>query len=174
MKKIIYFITVFALLSACSTEEKNPYREEMENYAKENIPNPDSYEFGYMGIEEEHKYFGELLDLQKRIEKEAKKPGADIEGYKKLDNLIQKAYDEVGQSIAYYQKSLYFWYKAGQNGTMRMQGVVVARYDQDHKLILMTMRPDTLPTYAGLKMLKAKGLLNIEDSPEKYTKDETN
>ena len=173
MKKIIYFIAAFALLIACNTEEENPYREAMEQFAKENIANPDSYEFDYMGIEEEHKYVGELVDLRERIKEEAQKPGADVEGYKKLDDMIQEAFDKVGYSVAYYQESLYFWYKGGQEGTMKLHGVVVARYDSERNLMMMTMRPDTLPTYTGLKMLKEKGLLNYQDNPETILNDET-
>ena len=170
---VIIAVALAYFMSACSTEEPNPYREAMEQYAKENIANPESYEFDYMGIEEEHKYVGELVDLRKRIEEEAKKPGADVEGYKKLDDLIQEAFDKVGYSIAYYQETLYFWYKGGQEGTMKLHGVVVARYDHERNLIMMTMRPDTLPTFSGLRMLKEKGFLNYPDNPEIILKDET-
>lgn len=170
---VIIAVALAYFMSACSTEEPNPYREAMEQYAKENIANPESYEFDYMGIEEEHKYVGELVDLRKRIEEEAKKPGADVEGYKKLDDLIQEAFDKVGYSIAYYQETLYFWYKGGQEGTMKLHGVVVARYDNERNLIMMTMRPDTLPTFSGLRMLKEKGFLNYPDNPEIILKDET-
>lgn len=162
MKKIFYFIAVLALMCACNSEEENPYRAEMEEYAKKHIPTPETYEFDHMGFEEEHKYINELVDLRLKIQKEMEKPGADVEGYQELDDKIQNAIDKVGYDIAYRQQSLYFWYKGGQEGTMRLSGVVVARYDTDGKLMMITMRPDTLQTYPALQMLKDKGLLNVE------------
>ena len=47
---------------------------------------------------------------------------------------------------------------------MRMSGVVVARYDTDGNLMLMTMRPDTLQRYAALQMLKDQGILDYTES----------
>lgn len=164
MKKIFYFIAALALMCACNQEEKNPYRAEMEEFAKKSIPNPETYEFDHMGFEEEHQYISELVDLRLRIQKEMKKPGADVEGYQKLDDKIQNAIDKVGYDIAYYQESLYFWYKGGQEGTMRMSGVVVARYDTDGKLMMITMRPDSLQRYAALQMLKDQGILDYTES----------
>ena len=77
---------------------------------------------------------------------------------------IQNAIDKVGYDIAYYQESLHFWYKGGEKGTMRLPGVVVARYDTDGKLMLMTMRPDTLQRYAALQMLKDQGIFDYTES----------
>ena len=34
MKKIFYFIAALALMCACNSEKENPYRAEMEEYAK--------------------------------------------------------------------------------------------------------------------------------------------
>ena len=89
MKKIFYFIAALALMCACNQEEKNPYRAEMEEFAKKSIPNPETYEFDHMGFEEEHQYISELVDLRLKIQKEMEKPGADVEGYQKLDDKIQ-------------------------------------------------------------------------------------
>ena len=164
MKKIFYFIAALALMCACNQEEKNPYRAEMEEFAKKSIPNPETYEFDRMGFEEEHQYIGELVDLRLKIQKEMEKPGADVEGYQKLDDKIQNAIDKVGYSIAYYQESLHFWYKGGQTGEMRLPGVVVARYDADRNLMFMTMRPDTLQRYAALQMLKDQGIFDYTES----------
>ena len=47
---VIIAVALAYFMSACSTEEPNPYREAMEQYAKENIANPESYEFDYMGL----------------------------------------------------------------------------------------------------------------------------
>lgn len=164
MKKIFYFIAALALMCACNSEEENPYRAEMEEYAKKNIPNPETYEYGYMGIEEEHQYISELVDLRLNIQKQMEKPGADVEGYQELDDKIQNAIDKVGYDIAYYQESLHFWYKGGQTGEMRLPGVVVARYDADRNLMFMTMRPDTLQRYAALQMLKDQGIFDYTES----------
>ena len=164
MKEIFYFIAALALMCACNQEEKNPYRAEMEEFAKKSIPNPETYEFDHMGFEEEHQYIGELVDLRLKIQKEMEKPGADVEGYQKLDDKIQNAIDKVGYDIAYYQESLHFWYKGGQTGEMRLPGVVVARYDADRNLMFMTMRPDTLQRYAALQMLKDQGIFDYTES----------
>ena len=164
MKKIFYFIAALALMCACNSEEENPYRAEMEEFAKKSIPNPETYEYGYMGIEEEHQYISELVDLRLNIQKQMEKPGADVEGYQELDDKIQNAIDKVGYDIAYYQESLHFWYKGGQTGEMRLPGVVVARYDADRNLMFMTMRPDTLQRYAALQMLKDQGIFDYTES----------
>ncbi len=164
MKKIFYFIAALALMCSCNSENENPYRAEMEEFAKKSIPNPETYEFDHMGFEEEHQYIGELVDLRLKIQKEMEKPGADVEGYQKLDDKIQNAIDKVGYDIAYYQESLHFWYKGGQTGEMRLPGVVVARYDADRNLMFMTMRPDTLQRYAALQMLKDQGIFDYTES----------
>ena len=159
MKKIIYFIAFFALLCACNKEQPSPYRDVLEQFAKENISNPDSYEFDYMGIEKEYQYWTALSDYRIRLEKEAQKPGADTAAIREADDRIQQAFEKVGYSVACYEYSLHFWYKGGQDGTMRMSGVAVARYDAEGNLMVMTLRPDTLPTYPALQILKEKGLL---------------
>lgn len=164
MKKIFYFIAALALMCACNTEKENPYRAEMEEFAKKSIPNPETYEFDHMGFEEDHQYVSELMDLRLKIQKEAEKPGADVDGYKKLDDKIQEAFEKVGYNIAYYQETLHFWYKGGQTGEMRLPGVVVARYDADRNLMFMTMRPDTLQRYAALQMLKDQGIFDYTES----------
>lgn len=164
MKKIFYFIAALALMCACNTEKENPYRAEMEEFAKKSIPTPETYEFDHMGFEEEHQYVSELMDLRLKIQKEAEKPGADVDGYKKLDDKIQEAFEKVGYNIAYYQETLHFWYKGGQTGEMRLPGVVVARYDADRNLMFMTMRPDTLQRYAALQMLKDQGIFDYTES----------
>lgn len=164
MKKIFYFIAALALMCACNSEKESPYRAEMEEYAKKNIPTPETYEYDYMGFEEEHQYISELVDLRLKIQKQMEKPGADVEGYQELDDKIQNAIDKVGYDIAYYQESLHFWYKGGQTGEMRLPGVVVARYDADRNLMFMTMRPDTLQRYAALQMLKDQGIFDYTES----------
>lgn len=159
MKKIIYFIAVLALMCACNSEEPNPYREALEQFAKENISNPDSYEFDYMGIEKEYQYWTALAAYREKLQKEAEQPGADIAAIKKADDKIQEAFEAVKYNVACYEESLHFWYKGGQDGSTRMQGVVVARYDADRNLIVMTMNPDTLPAEPALQMLRDKGYL---------------
>lgn len=159
MKKIICLIAAFTLLCACNTEEPNPYRDAMEQFAKESIPNPDSYEFDYMGVEKEYKYVNDIVVYREGLMKEAKKPGADSIAFKEADDKLQEAFEKVGYGVACREYSLHFWYKGGQEGTMRLSGVVVARYDEEGNLMVMTMRPDTLPTYPALRILRDKGLL---------------
>ena len=160
MKKIIYLMAVFALLCACNSEEPNPYRDALEQFAKENIPNPDSYEFGYMGIEKEYQYWTALAAYRERLQKEALEPGADTDAIKEADDKIQEAFEAVKYSVACYEESLHFWYKGGEDGNQRIPGVVVARYDAERNLIVMTMNPDTLPANPALQMLRDKGYLD--------------
>ena len=159
MKRIFYFIAAFALLCACMSEEPNPYRDALEQFAKENIPNPDSYEFDYMGIEKEYSYVNDIAEYRKKLQKEALEPGADTAAIREADDRLQGGFEAVKYSVACYEESLHFWYKGGEDGNQRMPGVVVARYDADRNLIVMTMNPDTLPVRPALQMLKDKGFI---------------
>ena len=146
-------------MGAC-TEPKTPQQEDLEAFVKQNLKNPDTYEFEYMGIEKEYTYYNALTELREGLLKQAQKPGADTVAYQKLNDEIQRALDDFSTSVACREYSLNFSYKDGQNGTLPMKGVAVARYDADGKPIIMTMRPDTLPTYPALHILRAKGYLN--------------
>lgn len=146
-------------MCACEYEVKSPYRQAMEEYAKANIPNPESYEFDYEGIEKEYRYVNSLAEYRRQLEKMAKQPGADTAAIYQEDERIQKAFDEVGYDVACYEYSLHFWYKGGENGTMRLPGTVVARYDADGKLMVMTMNPNELPADPALHILREKGKL---------------
>ena len=156
---VIIAVALAYFMGACTEEKRSPYCDAMEEYAKANIPNPDTYEFDYEGIEKEYKYVNELVDYRLKLEKMALEAGADTAAIHAEDDRIQDAFDEVGYDVACYEYSLHFWYKGGENGTMRLPGVVVARYDSDGNLMIMTMRPDTLQTYPALQMLRDKGLL---------------
>lgn len=156
MKRIVYLFALLALMVSC--EEPDPHRAAMEQYAKEHIATPDTYKFNYMGIEKEYKYVNELYTLRKGLEEQMAK-AADKAAYQDQIDKIDALFPEVGYDVACYEYSLYFWYMGGQTGKMKLEGVVLARYDADGNLLVMTMDPDSLPTYPALQMLRDQGKL---------------
>ncbi len=159
MKKIFYFMAILALLGACHEDKPSPYREAMENFAKANIPNPDSYEFEYEPFEKEYRYVSPLYEHRKYLHELAEQPGTDLDSIKEADNKLQEAFDKYRNDVACYEYSINFTYKGGENGDERINGVVVARYDSNMKLMYMTMRPDTVPANPALQILREEGWL---------------
>ena len=157
MKKLLFTLMALALVFACDGP-KDPIRAEMEAYAKAHIATPDTYKFNYMGIEKEYKYVNELYTLRKGLEEQMAK-AADKAAYQDQIDKIDALFPEVGYDVACYEYSLYFWYMGGQTGKMKLEGVVLARYDADGKLLEMTMDPSSLPTYPALQMLRDQGKL---------------
>lgn len=157
MKKLL-FTLMAALVLVFSCENPSPIQAQMEAYAKAHIANPDTYKFGYMGIEKEYKYVNELYTLRKGLEEQMAK-AEDKASYQAEIDKIDELFPEVGYDVACYEYSLYFWYKGGQTGNMKLEGVVIARYDAEGNLMVMTMDPDSLPTYPTLQMLRDQGKL---------------
>ena len=162
MRKLVFLFAVLALMSACNKQEEErifPHRQAMEDYAKAHIPNPETYEFDYEAIEKEYKYVNELVEMRLQLQRQAQNPDADTTGMYETDEKIQRAFEAVGYDVACYEFAIHFWYMGGDDGKMRLPGVVTARYDADGNLMVMTMDPNELPTYPALNMLKEKGLL---------------
>ena len=160
MKKLLSFAAVLSavLLLAFSCSEPDPVRDAMEAYAKANIDNPDSYKFNYMGIEKEYTYFNDLAQYMQGLEK-LKAQAKDKAPYEAELEKAHELVKELGTQVACREYSLYFWCMGGQSGTLKLERVVLARYDADGKLMAMTMDPGSLPTYPALQMLKDQGRL---------------
>lgn len=157
MRKLIYLFAIVALLCACHFEKPGPYRQTMEEFAKASISAPDSYEFDRDGPEREFTYGNALVQYRLELEGKITLPDADTAAIYAQDEKIQKAIDHFGlDSVACYEYSLYFRYK---DGSRPRDGVIVARYDTNHKLIIMTMRPDTLPENAARQLMEEQGWL---------------
>lgn len=156
MKKLFVFFAALVLALSCT--QPDPIRDAMEKYAKENCENPGTYKFEYMGIVREYTYLADLMQYQDGIEKLAAK-AADKAPYEAELEKVQGLLDEYGIEVGCREYSLYFYTLGGSSGKMRLPGVVLARYDADGKLMMMTMDPDSLPTYPALQILKDRGEL---------------
>lgn len=156
MKKLILFLSALVLLAAC--EQPDSDRAILEPYAQEHMENPSSYEFGYMSMPHKYTYMEDLIvymtGIQGLREKAADKAPYDAE-LEKVNELLS----EVGNEVACYDRTLYYWYKGGDSGTLKLEGFVVGRFSADGRLIEATRNPDSLPTYPALQMLKDQGKL---------------
>ena len=113
-----------------------------------------------MGVEKEYKYVNDLYTYRQGLEAQAAKASGDLKAqYEAEIAKVDDLFPEVGYEVACYEYSMYFWYMAGPSGTLKTQGVVLARYDADGNLMEMTMDPSSLPTYPALRMLKDQGKL---------------
>ena len=156
MKKIFVLLATLALALSCG--QPDPIRDAMEKYAKDHVEDPGSYKFEYMGVVREYTYLSDLMQYQAGIEKLAAK-AADKGPYEAELEKVQGLLDEYGIEVACREYTLYFYTLGGSSGKMRIPGVVLARYDADGKLMMMTMDPDSLPTYPALQILKDRGEL---------------
>lgn len=156
MKKIVLFLSALALFAACGQPDSD--RDALEPYAKEHMENPASYEFGYMSMPHKYTYMEDLITYKVGVqglrEKAEDKTAYDAE-LDKIDDLLI----EVGNEVACYDRTLYFWYKTGENGTLKMEDFVIGRFSADGRLLEATKNPDSLPTYPALQMLKDQGKL---------------
>lgn len=158
MKKFLFLLVASALIFSC--ENPSFVQTEMEAYAKSHIDNPGSYKFDHMGVEREYKFANDLYAYRKGLEEQAAKASGETkEAYEAAIEKVDELMDEIGYEIAYWEYSMYFWYLGGESGNLKLQGVVVARYDYDGNLMDMTMDPSSLPTYPALRLLKDQGLL---------------
>ena len=155
MKRILFFLSALILLAACAP--KDPDRAALEPYAKAHMENPDSYEFASMSMAHKYTYMEDLIVYMTGIkglrEKAADKAPYDAE-LEKIDDLLF----EVGNEVACYDRTLYFWFEGGEHRT-RLQDFVVGRFSADGELLEATKDPDSLPTYPALQMLKDQGRL---------------
>ena len=157
MKKVLYLLAALALLAACK-QPADPIRDAMEQYAKENIEHPETYKFDYMGIEKEYTYFNALAEYMKGLEN-LKAQAEDKDPYEEALEQAHSLVIEFGSQVACREYSLHFKCKGGQDGTQPLERVVVARYDADGKLMVMTMNPDELPAQPALHQLREMGRL---------------
>ncbi len=147
-------------MGACSEKpEVTPQQMDIEEYVKGKIPNPESYEFERMDIEREYPYINAVVAMRKSIEKKSQEPGADLEALRAEDDKLQKAFDTVGYGIACREYTLHFTYQPAKSPQSRLKGIAVARYDADGKLMIITLRPDTLNQNPALQKMKEMGLL---------------
>ena len=156
----MFTLMAMALVISCGSPESSPVQAEMEAYAKEHIANPGSYKFDHMGVEKEYKYVNDLYTYRRGLEEQAAKAsGQDKAEYEAQIAKVDELFPEVGYEVACNEYSLYFWYMGGESGKLKLQGVVLARYDTDGNLMDITMDPSSLPTYPALRMLKDQGKL---------------
>lgn len=155
MKKIVLAIMALTLMVSCAPK-KSFVQEQMEAYAKSHISNPESFKFSYMGIEKEYRYINDLYTYRKGLEKQAEK-AADKAPWEAEMAKVDRLFDEFADNpVACYEYSLYF--KCIENDTP-VERVVLSRYDADSELLVMTLDPDSLPTYPALQMLRDQGKL---------------
>ena len=154
MKNLILCLSALVLLCACGPQD--PDRAALEPYAKEHMDNPESYEFASMSMPHKYTYMEDLIVYMNGIkglrEKASDKAPYDAE-LEKIDDLLF----EVGNEIACYDRTLYFWVKTETGG--KFQDFVIGRFSADGRLLEVTKDSDTLPTYPALQMLKDQGKL---------------
>ena len=154
MKKVILLLSALLLLAACGPKDTD--REALEPYAKSYVKAPDTYEFASMSMPHKYTYMEALIVYMTGIkglrEKAADKAPYDAE-LEKIDDLLL----EVGNEVACYDRTLYYWIKTETGG--KFQDFVVGRFSADGRLLEATKDPDSLPTYPALQMLKDQGLL---------------
>lgn len=154
MKKALLLLSALVLLCACGPQDTD--RTALEPYAKAHMENPDSYEFASLSVPHKYTYMEDLIVYMTGIkdlrEKAADKAPYDAE-LEKIDDLLF----EVGNEVACYDRTLYFWFKTETGG--RFQDFVVGRFSADGRLLEATKDPDSLPTYPALQMLKDQGKL---------------
>ena len=155
MKKIILFLSALALFAAC--EQPDSDRDALEPYAKEHMENPASYEFGYMSMPHNYTYMEDLITYKvgvqglREIATDKAPYDAELE---KIDDLLI----EVGNEVACYDRTLYYWYHP-EDSNLKLEGCVIGRFSADGRLLEATQDPDSLPTYPALQMLKDQGKL---------------
>lgn len=156
---VIIAVALAYFMGACTLEEKTPQQEDLENYVKGKLTNPDSYEFDRMEEGREYPYLNALSILRTSIEKQMKDPNANIDSLRREDRKVQKAVQDLGDDYACREYTLHFRYQPVKTHPTRLMGIAVARYDADGKLMVITLRPDTLNRNPALQMLKQKGYL---------------
>ena len=157
---VIIAVALAYFTGACTQEEKSPLQEEMEAYVKGVIPNPDSFEFEKMEDGREYPYINALSILRSSIERKMQEPGANVDSLRKEDMKVQKAVQAFDDDdVACSEYTMRFNNQPVKNHPTRLMGIAVARYDANGKLIVITLRPDTLNRNPALQMLKQKGYL---------------
>lgn len=156
MKRFFLFVLALAALAACQPQD--PDRAPLEQYAKEHMDNPSTYEFDYMSMRQEHTFLADLATYKAGLEKLAAK-APDPTPYKAEIDKVEDLMIEFGTQVACYDRTLYFWYLNTPPSKMKLQKFVIGRFSPDGRLLTVTMNPDELPTYPAIQILKDQGRL---------------
>ena len=156
MKRFFLFVLALAALAACQPQD--PDRAPLEQYAKEHMENPASYEFANLSMRRDYTFLADLVSYKAGLEKLAAQ-AADPAPYREAIAKAEDLMAEFGTQVACYDRTLYFWFLGGSSGQMKLQQFVIGRFDPDGRLLEATMNPDELTTYPAIRILKDKGLL---------------
>ena len=156
MRNIFTLLCTIALLVSC--QPKDPARIALEQYAKEHMENPSTYEFASMSMPHKFTYLEDLVTYKVGLEGLAAK-AADKTPYEKEIEKVEDLMFELGNEVACYDQTLYYWFKGGSSGQMKLQSFVIGRFTPDGEVIAITTDGDSLPSYPALQILKDRGLL---------------
>ncbi|MBQ9660109.1 MAG: hypothetical protein IJV37_02435 [Bacteroidales bacterium] len=156
MKKFFTLLCCLAALAACQPQE--PDRAPLEQYAKEHMENPASYEFANLSMRRDHTFLADLAAYKSGLEKLAAQ-APDPAPYRTEIDKVEDLMAEFGTQVACYDRTLYFWFLGGSSGQMKLQQFVIGRFSPDGRLLEVSMDPDEFSTYPALQILKDRGLL---------------
>ena len=156
MRNVLTLLCALTLLASC--QPKDPARIALEQYAKEHMENPSTYEFASMSIPHKFTYLEDLVTYKVGLEGLAAK-AADKTPYEKEIDKVEDLMFELGNEVACYDQTLYYWFKGGSSGQMKLQSFVIGRFTPEGEVIAITTDSGTLPTYPALQILKDRGLL---------------
>ena len=153
MKKFLFLLCALPLLFAC--QPADPVREALEEYAKTHMENPSSYKFASMSMKHNYTFMEDLITYKVGIEglmEKAVNKAPYEEELEKVDDLLF----ELGNEVACFDQTLYFWFTP-EGSSAKFQQFVVGRFTPDGEVIELTMDPESLPTYPALQILKDRG-----------------
>ena len=156
MRNIFTLLCTIALLVSC--QPKDPARIALEQYAKEHMENPSTYEFASMSMPHKFTYLEDLVTYKVGLEGLAAK-AADKTPYEKEIEKVEDLMFELGNEVACYDQTLYYWFKGGSSGQMKLQSFVIGRFTPEGEVIAITTDSGTLPAYPALQILKDRGQL---------------
>jgi hypothetical protein len=156
MKRFLLIFAAVALFAACQPQD--PDRAPLEQYAKEHMENPASYEFANLSMRRDHTFLADLVSYKAGLEKLAAQ-AADPAPYREAIAKAEDLMAEFGTQVACYDRTLYFWFLGGSSGQMKLQQFVIGRFSPDGQLLEASMDPDEFTTYPALQILKDQGRL---------------
>ena len=154
MRNIFALFCALSLLVAC--QPKDPVRIALEQYAKEHMENPSTYEFANMSMRHNYTYLEDLVTYKVGLEGLAAKAD-DKTPYEKEIEKVEDLMFDLGNEVACFDQTLYYWFKGGSSGQMKLQSFVIGRFTPDGEVITITTDSKTLPTYPALQILKDRG-----------------
>ena len=165
MKKFFYCLMGLVLIYACEQEYEGMPREELEQYAKTHIENPESYKFDDIYLEFEHDYNTPLVVYREKLLRYIQQPGVDVEALRAEDDKLQVLFNEFGYTKCCNEYHLRFWWKDPATGEKQLRKVK-ARYDMEGNRIGIVITPDSFPETPAVRMLKDQGRLDFITHPE--------